>query len=102
MSATYENTTVHEGLTGVKYISDNTIFDNGTKVDSRLCYYDRENIPSGTLNISLCKWGAPAFISLPHFYLADPIYRENIDGMKPSKEKHELSISIEPVIIVKQ
>lgn len=101
MSVTYENTTVHEGLTGVKYISDDTILDNGTKVKSRLCYY-REHIPSGVLNISLCKWGAPAFISLPHFYLADPSYRENIDGMKPSKKEHELSISIEPVIITKQ
>lgn len=96
MSVTYENTIVHEGLTGVKYISDDTILDNGTKVNSRLCYYDGERIPSGVLNISLCKWGAPAFISLPHFYLADPSYRENIDGMEPSKIKHELSISIEP------
>lgn len=102
MSVTYETITSHEGLTGVKYTSDNTILDNGTIVDSRLCYYEKEHVPSGVLNISLCKWGAPAFISLPHFYLADPFYRENIDGMEPSKEKHELSISIEPVIIAKQ
>ncbi|XP_033312936.1 protein croquemort-like isoform X1 [Bombus bifarius] len=96
MSVTYDNTTIHEGLIGAKYISDDTIFDNGSIVPSRSCYCEGECVPSGALNISLCKWGAPAFISLPHFYLADPSYRENINGMKPSKEKHELSISIEP------
>lgn len=96
LSAAYENTTVYEGLTGVRYISDDTIFDNGTKVPSRRCYCDGDCIPSGALNISSCKWGAPAFLSLPHFYLADPSYIENIDGMKPNKEKHELSIAIEP------
>ncbi|XP_078037579.1 protein croquemort isoform X2 [Augochlora pura] len=96
MSAKYSNTTVHEGLSGVTYISDDTIFDNGTKVPLRRCYYQGDSIPSGALNISLCKWGAPAFISLPHFYLADPSYRENIDGMNPQKDKHQLSISLEP------
>ncbi|XP_034173677.1 protein croquemort [Osmia lignaria lignaria] len=96
MSVKYDNVTVHEGLTGVRYISDDTILDNGTKVPSRQCYCQGDCVPSGALNISACKWGAPAFISLPHFYLADPSYRENITGMIPDKEKHELSISLEP------
>lgn len=96
LSATYSNTTVHEGLTGVMYVSDDTIFDNGTKVPSRKCYYQGESIPSGAMNISLCKWGAPAFISLPHFYLADPSYRENIGGMNPQKDKHQITMSLEP------
>ncbi|XP_054003182.1 protein croquemort-like [Hylaeus anthracinus] len=100
ITVSYENTTVQEGLSGVTYVSDDTIFDNGTKVPWRKCYCESERhkecIPSGALNISLCKWGAPAFISLPHFYLADPSYRENIEGMEPNKKKHELSISLEP------
>ncbi|CAL7934544.1 unnamed protein product [Xylocopa violacea] len=97
LTATFDNTTVYEGLTGVRYISDKTILDNGTMVPSRVCYCtNQECIPSGALNISSCKWGTPAFISLPHFYLADPSYRDKIEGMEPSKEKHELQISIEP------
>lgn len=99
MSLTYENATSYKGIRGARYISDSTILDNGTNVPSRKCYCVGECIPSGALNISLCKWGAPAFISLPHFYLADPSYRNNIKGMKPNKEKHEISLSIEPVII---
>lgn len=96
LTAKYNNTIVHEGLTGVRYTSNETILDNGEKVPSRRCYCEGECVPSGALNISSCKWGAPAFISLPHFYLADPSYRENITGMIPDKEKHELSIALEP------
>lgn len=96
LTATYNNTIVHEGLTGVRYTSNDLILDNGSKVPSRRCYCEGECVPSGALNISLCKWGAPAFISLPHFYLADPSYRENIIGMNPDREKHELSIALEP------
>ncbi|CAK9830323.1 Protein croquemort [Anthophora retusa] len=55
LSIPYEEEIVHEGLTGLKYSSDYTIFDN-----------------------------------------ADESYRQSIDGMRPSKVKHELSIAIEP------
>ncbi|XP_076239555.1 protein croquemort isoform X2 [Calliopsis andreniformis] len=96
MTAVKGNTTVHEGISGIKYVSDYRTLDNGENVPSRKCYCQDECIPSGALNISLCKWGAPAFISFPHFYLADKSYTENIDGMHPDKEKHELSISLEP------
>lgn len=95
----YGNTTEYQGLSGVKYVSDDTIFDNGTRIPERKCYYQGEGIPSGAMNISSCKWDAPAFISLPHFYLADPSYRRDIGGMNPQKDKHELSISLEPVSI---
>ncbi|XP_031845637.1 protein croquemort [Nomia melanderi] len=90
-------TTVHEGLQGVTYTNDENIFDNGTKLESRKCYYQRgKSIPSGAMNISSCKWDAPAFISLPHFYTADPSYTEGITGMNPSEKNHQLTLSLEP------
>ncbi|XP_015598597.1 protein croquemort isoform X2 [Cephus cinctus] len=97
LSLTMENTTVYQGLVGNKYISDNNIFDNGTNVPSRKCFCEGvECQPSGVLNVSECRFGAPAFISLPHFYLADESYRDSITGMNPDKEKHEFSITLEP------
>ncbi|KAH0569073.1 protein croquemort-like isoform X2 [Cotesia glomerata] len=87
----------HEGLIGKKYVSTSTMLDNGTKVPSRACYcQDVECQPSGTLNVSSCKFGAPAFISLPHFYLADPSYLDAVDGLSPSRNKHEFSMLVEP------
>jgi len=89
-----------EGITGNKYIGTKDMFDNGESVPSRRCFCPNGNCgPSGTLNISSCKFGAPAFVSMPHFYLADPSYTENITGMSPDKQKHELVVVLEPVSI---
>ncbi|XP_024942403.1 protein croquemort isoform X2 [Cephus cinctus] len=97
LSLTMQNTTVHQGLVGTKYVSDKNMLDNGTNVPSRKCFCNEvECQPSGVLNISSCKFGAPAFISLPHFYLADESYRNSITGMNPNKEKHEFSMTFEP------
>lgn len=96
----YSNRTTFKDLEGSRYVGDNTMLDNGKNVTSRKCYCPNGDCgPSGTLNISSCKFGAPAFVSMPHFYLADPSYTEAITGMFPNKEKHELSIVLEPVSI---
>ncbi|XP_066601238.1 protein croquemort-like isoform X2 [Prorops nasuta] len=93
-----EGTTVFQGLTGNRYISRESMLDNGTYVKSRECYCkDIDCLPSGVMNISQCKFNAPAFVSLPHFYLADSSYRDAISGMNPSKEKHETYLTVEPI-----
>ncbi|KAK0178811.1 hypothetical protein PV327_007660 [Microctonus hyperodae] len=92
----YSNNIDYEGLSGKRFISTAEMFDNGTKVKSRECYCAGvECQPSGTLNVSICKYGAPAFMSLPHFYLADESYRNSIVGMKPDKTKHEFSLAVQ-------
>lgn len=74
------------------------MFDNGTNVEANKCRCEGvECQPSGTLNVSSCKYGAPAFVSLPHFYLADESYRQNITGMKLNKEDHQFSLILESV-----
>lgn len=86
------------GITGSKFVSDEDMFDNGTNVEANKCRCEGvECQPSGTLNVSSCKYGAPAFVSLPHFYLADKSYRQNITGMKPNKDDHEFLLILEPV-----
>lgn len=87
-----------QGMLGNEFTSTKDMFDNGTNVPSRKCYcMDSECQPSGTLNISSCRFGAPAFISLPHFYLADKTYISNLSGMKPDKNEHEFRVLIDHV-----
>lgn len=98
LNLVFENETTYQGITARRYIGDHTMLDNGNIAESRKCYCpDGDCGPSGTLNISTCQFGAPAFVSMPHFYLADSSYRDAITGMKPDREKHELSILLEPV-----
>jgi len=36
-------------------------------------------------------------LSKPHFLDADPFYREQVIGMKPNRELHDISINVEPI-----
>lgn len=65
------------------------------------CYCTGNCIPSGMINVSSCRWGLPFFASLPHFYGADPVYVEAVEGLDPDKSKHESYIVLEPVSVPK-
>ncbi|XP_012253563.1 protein croquemort-like [Athalia rosae] len=60
------------------------------------CFCSGDCTPSGLINVTACRYGAPAYVSLPHFHKADPIYREKVTGMDPNDEKHGFRIILEP------
>ncbi|KAJ8969586.1 hypothetical protein NQ317_011310 [Molorchus minor] len=86
------------GVVGNKYIGTKKIFDNGTLYPEMKCFVpeDISQQASGIRDVSQCKFGAPAFVSYAHFYLADPSYREAISGMNPSADKHQMFLVLEP------
>ncbi|XP_063702925.1 protein croquemort-like [Culicoides brevitarsis] len=91
------------GIKGWKWVGDDSMFDNGHKYEHTACFCQADesecpNIKPGIYNTSTCQFGAPAFTSFPHFYLADESYLEAIEGLKPEKEKHEMYIALEPEI----
>jgi len=90
------NTPYTNGLMGKEFAATEKLFDNGTKYPSMGCFNGARIFPSGVRDVSKCKFGAPAFVSFPHFYLADPIYRTYIDGMNPNASKHQFVMSLEP------
>ncbi|CAH1156005.1 unnamed protein product [Phaedon cochleariae] len=92
----FEEEVIIGGLVGYKYSAGERFLDNGTNIPENKCYCDGNCMPSGALNVSLCKHGSPAFISLPHFYKADPYYINSVDGLNPSKEKSEFFMIFEP------
>ncbi|XP_013187178.1 protein croquemort [Amyelois transitella] len=78
------------GVDGVMYAANDSVFDNGHNYPHMECYCDnvRDNncLPPGYLNVSECRFGAPAFVTLPHFLNADPYYGEKIEGLDPKPE----------------
>ncbi|XP_015598591.1 protein croquemort isoform X2 [Cephus cinctus] len=60
------------------------------------CYCNGECSPMGLINITACRYGAPGFVSLPHFHKADPILRDQVVGVNPDDEKHNFYIVLEP------
>ena len=53
---------------------------------------------NGLLNVSACKFQAPAYVSYPHFYLADNNLIEQFEdgSLKPDPELHESFLSLDP------
>uniref|UniRef100_A0A1B0D2U3 Protein croquemort n=1 Tax=Phlebotomus papatasi TaxID=29031 RepID=A0A1B0D2U3_PHLPP len=89
------------GVKGNRWVADERVLDNGWNYPPASCYCtsDPSSCPDllpGVLNVSDCQFGAPAFISFPHFYLADEAYRDSIEGMNPSQEEHEFYMALEP------
>ncbi|XP_019757382.1 protein croquemort isoform X2 [Dendroctonus ponderosae] len=82
------------GIEGNEYVGQDDVFDNGTKYESSKCY--ASGVRTGVRGVSTCKFGAPAYMSYPHFYLADPGYIHDVDGMSPNAELHATKMALEP------
>lgn len=61
------------------------------------CYCNGECTPSGLINLTSCRYGAPAFASLPHFYKADSSLLDQVEGLSPNEKDHNFFITLEPV-----
>uniref|UniRef100_A0A182W0M9 Scavenger receptor class B n=1 Tax=Anopheles minimus TaxID=112268 RepID=A0A182W0M9_9DIPT len=94
-----EEVTIH-GQKAYKYSGDRRAIDNGTLYPETACFSAGEIVPSGVLNISSCRFGTPVFVSFPHYYGADPFYLDQVEGLNPSKEKHQFYMSLEPTTSV--
>lgn len=83
-----------------RYVADESVLDNGVKYPEAACYCTGEagtcpDLAPGAMNVSSCKFGAPAFLSFPHFYLGDESYRSHIDGMTPNAAEHQFYMLIQ-------
>ncbi|XP_049868378.1 protein peste-like [Pectinophora gossypiella] len=84
------------GLEYHKYALSQRSFDNSTLSPSNTCFCNGQCAWSGVMNVSACRFGSPAFISLPHFLHGDPVLLDMVTGLNPDPEKHEFYFAIEP------
>ena len=58
-----------------------------------------QDVPNGLMNVSACKFNAPAFVSYPHFYKTDPVLLDKFENgsLNPSPDLHESQLSLEPI-----
>ncbi|KAL1463325.1 hypothetical protein WDU94_015085 [Cyamophila willieti] len=96
ISFDYSSEETIEDITGYRYIGSEYMVDNGTLDPSNLCFCNGECVPSGVLNVTSCRFGAPAFVSYPHFFRADPYYASLVEGMMPKRSNHEFYLTLEP------
>jgi scavenger receptor class B, member 1 len=93
----FEKNVEVEGVFAHRFLAGSKALDNGTNYSENKCYATDEFMPSGVMNVSICNYNQPMFMSFPHFYGADSYYVDAVEGMKPEKELHETFITLEPV-----
>jgi len=86
-----------QGIDSYEFVADHDMFANGTENPANSCYEpEGASLLSGLYNASLCRFGAPVFLSQPHFYQADPYYLSGVEGLQPKEELHGTYFRVEP------
>ncbi|KAG8201276.1 hypothetical protein JTE90_016762 [Oedothorax gibbosus] len=86
-----------KGVRAYRFWADGTQLDNGEWDPNHACFCPEDIcLPAGAINVSSCKFDAPAVVSYPHFLFADSVYREGVVGMEPDPEKHRMYLDIIP------
>jgi len=94
-----ENLTV-DGIAVWRYESTNLTLDNGQLSPDTKCFClkNRECPRNGVLDYGPPAFNGPFYMSHPHFYLTDEMYRENTTGLQPQKTKHGMFVIMEPTL----
>lgn len=96
----YERESSVKGLRALKFVPPAAVFANSSVNPDNGCFcVPNEDycLGAGVLNISKCQFGAPVVSSSPHLFQADPIYRDRLRGLHPSKALHQTFLEIEPL-----
>ena len=87
-----------EGVTFYRFAGTERMFGNTSVNPDNWCFCTSDFCPSGAVNSSTCRYGSPAFVSFPHYYLADSYLQDQVDGLNPQQELHEFHVDLEPVV----
>lgn len=101
----YDHRNFSNGIPTLRYKLPSNVFTSTRNKDSCFCPKESHDSiirtcpPTGTLNVSACKFGTPMIASFPHFYLGNESLFEKIVGLEPRQERHESYIDLHPVNI---
>ncbi|XP_017107032.2 protein croquemort [Drosophila bipectinata] len=94
-----ENLTI-DGVDVWRYESTNRTLDNGQLSPDTKCFCleNRECPRNGVLDYGPPAFNGPFYMSHPHFYLTDEMYRENTTGLRPNASEHGMHVIMEPTL----
>ncbi|XP_018057656.1 PREDICTED: scavenger receptor class B member 1-like [Atta colombica] len=62
------------------------------------CHKMKTCLKKGLINLTPCYYNIPSAVSLPHFLDADPSLLENVEGLKPDREKHKSYLVLQQTV----
>ncbi|XP_069834348.1 lysosome membrane protein 2 [Dendropsophus ebraccatus] len=97
--AVYESSDVVKGIPVFRFSPPAKVFANISinPDNAGFCVPKGNCLPSGLLNVSMCKQGAPIILSSPHFYQSEQSVINSVVRIKPKKEDDETFMDINPL-----
>lgn len=88
------------GLPGYLYTLTDDFADPPDQNPDNECYCRKMKtcLKKGLSDVTPCYYNIPAAVSLPHFLDADPSLLENVEGLKPDREKHESYVILQNTV----
>lgn len=94
MELVYQRPGHMKGIPYYRFVAPTSLFANGTDYEPNEGFCPCRQ--SGLLNVSSCRHNSPVFISHPHFFNADPVLLDFVQGLAPTEREHGLFIDIHP------
>lgn len=79
-----------------KFVAPETTFQNGGDYSPNACFATKRALRSGVMDLGPCQHDLPVALSFPHFYMADPYYLEQVEGLQPNGSLHRFQLVLEP------
>ncbi|XP_055708763.1 lysosome membrane protein 2 [Phlebotomus papatasi] len=86
-----------DGLDADLYTMPEDVYGDAKSNSNNSCFDTEEYAATrGLQNISPCQYGAPVYISHPHFMEADPMLLDSVEGLSPNRALHGSYFKIQP------
>ncbi|KOB76700.1 Cameo2 [Operophtera brumata] len=97
VSMEYVDSGVRAGLDYHNYAMPESSYDNSSVSEDNTCFCHGRCMWGGVMNVSACRFGSPAFLSLPHFLYADASLRAGKLGVPLDvAARFQFNVFIEP------
>nr|ANG08490.1 sensory neuron membrane protein 2 [Trichogramma dendrolimi] len=95
LACKFDAKTEFAGLKTLRYVGDIGTDPDHNEADRCFCEAPDDCLKKGVYDLYKCVH-APLLVSNPHFYNADPYYLKAVEGLAPSKDKHEMYVDMDP------
>lgn len=92
----YDGRTSKFGISLEQFVAPETTFQNGENYSANACFDTKRELRSGVMDLGPCQHDLPVALSFPHFYMADPHYLEQVEGLQPNGSLHRFQLTLEP------
>ncbi|XP_014231879.1 sensory neuron membrane protein 1-like [Trichogramma pretiosum] len=96
VSCRFQAKSKFKGIRTLRYSAD--LGTDGEHNELHKCYCPEPDkcLKKGAYDLMKCI-KLPLVLTNPHFYMADPSFSEQVDGMSPDPAKHQMLIDLEPL-----